>query len=152
MAIRNSADKTPGPPRKRCLFGFIPSNSSLPRVNFRQMDGNFADTFDIRVPRADTLIFLDLPRWVCLRSVFIRLACNLGRARPDMAPGCKKKIDWEFIRWIWTFRSNTRPAVLQTLERCRAEGRNVHHFLSRPQVSRFLRSAAARGASTEEFP
>jgi hypothetical protein len=80
------------------------------------MNGNFADTFDIRVPRADTLIFLDLPRWV------------------------------------WTFRSNTRPAVLQTLERCRAEGRNVHHFLSRAQVSRFLRSAAAGGASTEEFP
>jgi adenylate kinase family enzyme len=104
------------------------------------MDGNFASTFDIRIPRADTIIFLDLPRRVCLRSVLVRLICNLGRTRPDMAPGCKESIDREFVKWIWQFRTKVRPAILQTLQRCRDDGQQVQHFQSRAQVARFVAS------------
>src|SRR3954464_11046350 len=33
------------------------------------MDGNYSSTFDIRMPRADTLIWLDYPRATYLRRV-----------------------------------------------------------------------------------
>lgn len=104
------------------------------------MDGNFAGTFDIRIPRADTIIFLDLPRRVCLRRVLVRLACNLGRTRADMAPGCKERIEWEFLQWIWQFRAKVRPEILQTLRRCRDNGQMVHHLRSRAQAARLVES------------
>jgi adenylate kinase family enzyme len=108
------------------------------------MDGNFAGTFDIRIPRADTIIFLDLPRRICLRSVLVRLACNLGRTRADMAPGCKETIDREFLKWIWQFRANVRPEILQTLQRCRDNGQEVHHLQSRARAARFITSLTPR--------
>src|SRR4051794_39415508 len=36
------------------------------------MDGNFSETFDLRMPRADTLVWLDYPRATCLRRVLTR--------------------------------------------------------------------------------
>ena len=41
------------------------------------MDGNYASTFDIRVPRATTIIWLDAPRWLCLLRVTRRVLQNL---------------------------------------------------------------------------
>ena len=36
------------------------------------MDGNFAETFDLRMPRADTLVWLDYPRGTCVRRILLR--------------------------------------------------------------------------------
>src|SRR5271168_5460584 len=31
------------------------------------MEGNYINTFDIRMPRADSLVWLDYPRGICMR-------------------------------------------------------------------------------------
>ena len=67
------------------------------------MDGNYASTFDIRVPRATAIVWLDLPRWHCLASVLWRVARNYGRARPDLGSDCIERFDWSFMRWIWSY-------------------------------------------------
>jgi len=36
------------------------------------MDGNYSGSLSIRLPRADTVIWLDYPRHVCLRRVLAR--------------------------------------------------------------------------------
>jgi len=36
------------------------------------MDGNYHNTYDIRMQRADTLLWLDYPRATCLRRVLLR--------------------------------------------------------------------------------
>src|SRR5262245_50894901 len=36
------------------------------------MDGNFAESFDLRMPRADTLVWLDYPRATCMRRILLR--------------------------------------------------------------------------------
>src|SRR4028119_1383871 len=51
------------------------------------MDGNYSGTFDIRIKACDTLIFLDMPRLVCLRRVVKRWLDYRHRTRPDMAAG-----------------------------------------------------------------
>ncbi len=51
------------------------------------IDSNFSRTFDIRMPRADTIIWIDQPRWLCLWRAFWRTATHFGRNRPDLAPG-----------------------------------------------------------------
>jgi hypothetical protein len=44
-------------------------------------EGNYARrTFDLRLPRADLIIWLDTPRWVCLKRVVLRSLSRRPRA------------------------------------------------------------------------
>ena len=86
------------------------------------IDGNYGGTLPLRIEAADTAIFLDVPRRTCLRRVLWRSVRGLGRAREDIAPGCREKLpDLEFLRWIWTYPSR-RPDVLALLDRLRERG------------------------------
>ena len=64
----------------------------------------------MRVAAADTVIFLDLPRYVCLWSVIRRSLFWLGRKRIDMADGCKERIDPAFLLYVWRWRRNSRSS------------------------------------------
>ena len=61
------------------------------------MEGHFASTFDLRVPRAEAIVWLDLPRWIYFPRTFWRVAQSYGRVRPDMAPGCPERFDAGFL-------------------------------------------------------
>ena len=80
------------------------------------MDGNFSGSLPLRLSRCDAIVFLDLPRSVCLRSVLWRWLRYRQRARPDMPEGCPEKLDLEFLRWVWHFPERSRPKVLAALE------------------------------------
>lgn len=79
------------------------------------MDGSNPSSFDLRLPRADFVIWMRLPRLVCVWSVFKRWFRYLGRTRPEMAPGCIEKVDWEFIRFIWTYEQKFAPRIVAGL-------------------------------------
>ena len=81
------------------------------------MDGNFAGTFDLRMPRADTLIWLDFPRTVCVRRVLQRVWRDHGRSRADLPDGCPEKFDLPFLRYVWTFNAKERPLIGPAVER-----------------------------------
>ena len=59
-------------------------------VNQRQwiMEGNYSRTFEMRAEHADTMIYLELPRYLCLLRVIKRILVNMGKTRPDMGEGC----------------------------------------------------------------
>ena len=74
------------------------------------IEGNYASTFPLRMPRADTIIWLDPPRLLCLWGAVRRWWQHRGKeTRDDMAPGCPEKIDWEFVKYIWTFPEQINP-------------------------------------------
>jgi adenylate kinase family enzyme len=75
------------------------------------MDGNYANTFDIRMPRADTLIWLDHPRSVCMRRVLTRTLAQYGRTRPDLPENCPGRFDLSFLRYVWSFHKQQRPRI-----------------------------------------
>jgi adenylate kinase family enzyme len=56
------------------------------------------------MPRADTILWLDLPRRVAFPRVIRRMARHFGRARDDMAPGYPERLDLAFLKWAWTFK------------------------------------------------
>ncbi len=65
------------------------------------IDGNYSKVEDVRrLEEADTIILLELHRFVCLWRVIKRWLTYKGRTRPDMAEGCLEKVDWEFVRWV----------------------------------------------------
>src|SRR5215213_4959169 len=80
------------------------------------IDGNYSDTFDLRFAAADTIVFLDVARHICLRRVIVRSLRSFGRVRPDAAPGCRERLDGAFLRWVWTYPSQRRPTMVQRLE------------------------------------
>lgn len=88
------------------------------------MDGNFSSTVDLRLPVADTIIFMDFPRWRSLWGIAVRWLRFRGRTRPDLAPGCFEQLDWTFLRWVWRFPKTHRPLVLAKLDQY-ADGRTV---------------------------
>jgi len=87
------------------------------------MDGNYASTFDIRVPRATDIVWLDLPRWRCALAVLCRVARNYGRERPDLGPAGPERFDFSFMRWIWSYPHTMRPKTARMLERLRPDQR-----------------------------
>jgi len=68
------------------------------------MDGGYRNSFHLRMPRADTILWLDLPRRIAFSRVLKRMAFYFGRVREDAAQGCPERFDWAFLKWAWTFR------------------------------------------------
>ncbi len=65
------------------------------------MDGNYSNLLqERRLEEADRIIIMELNRFVCLWRVVKRWLTYRGSSRPDMAEGCKEKVDWEFLRWV----------------------------------------------------
>jgi len=81
------------------------------------MDGTNPSTFDVRLPRTDFVIWVRMPRLLCIWGAVSRWIKWMGRTRPEMAPGCIEKVDWEFLRFIWTFEEKFAPLVLAGLAR-----------------------------------
>jgi adenylate kinase family enzyme len=79
------------------------------------MDGNYTAHLDLRLPRAEAIIWLDLPRRVYFLRAVRRLIQNYGRSRDDMSPGCPERFELSFFTdWVWTYptRSRARHAEL----------------------------------------
>ena len=104
------------------------------------MDGNYGGTLDRRLAACDTVVFLDLPRLLCMWRALRRAARYAGRTRPDMAPGCPERVTWEFLKWIWDYPRTRRPGVLRRLAALGADRRVVVLRSSR-EAERFLRDA-----------
>jgi adenylate kinase family enzyme len=90
------------------------------------MDGNYAGTFDIRMPRAQVIVFLDIDRFTCLAGVTKRVLANWGSSRPDMGPDCPERFDPSFMRYIWNFPSKSRPQIIAAITTLGAHAEIVH--------------------------
>jgi adenylate kinase family enzyme len=101
------------------------------------MDGNYGGTMEMRLAACDAVVFLDLPRTLCLRRALWRWLRYAGQTRPDMAPGCPEQMSWEFVRWIWTYPIDRRPQIVKRLAELPA-GTTAIVLRSRKEVSRFL--------------
>ncbi len=101
------------------------------------MDGNYSGTLDLRLEACDTVIFLDLPRLICLWRVVKRWRKYRNRSRPDVAEGCNDKLDWEFVSWVWNYRNRSRPKIVERLKRS-AQSKQVIWLRTPAEVERFL--------------
>jgi len=79
------------------------------------IDGNYGGTLDVRLEACDTVVFLDMPPIVCLWRVMGRQVRHFGRERPELPPGCRERLSWEFLAWTWTYASRRRGDVLSRL-------------------------------------
>ncbi|MEN5237459.1 MULTISPECIES: P-loop NTPase family protein [Pseudomonas] len=102
-------------------------------------EGNYARrTFDLRLPRADLIIWLDTPRWVCLKRVVLRSLSR--RPRADLPAGCSERLNWEFVeflKFVWGFDGAYRRGI-EAMRVAIGPGVPVVHFRGRREIAGFL--------------
>jgi len=101
------------------------------------IDGNYKSSFDIRFPRADTIIFLDYPRSTTLRRAVGRRIKLHGKVRDDMPSNWKEKFSLGLLKFIWSYNAVERPKLYDLLEHARPNKRVVILSSSR-QADAFL--------------
>ncbi len=101
------------------------------------MDGNYSGTLDVRLARCDTVVFLDLPRRVCLWRIVRRRLAYRKATRPDMAEGCPEELNAEFVRWVWDYPRESRPKILSRLAGA-GGGKRIIRLRTQREVERFL--------------
>lgn len=101
------------------------------------MDGNYSGTLARRLEACDAVVFLDLPRTLCVWRVLKRVVTYRAQTRPDMAPGCDERLDLKFLAWIWNYPTRSRPKVLALLAEHRHD-KQIFHLRTRAEVEKFL--------------
>jgi adenylate kinase family enzyme len=101
------------------------------------IDGNYGSTLPMRLERADTVVWLDYPTWLCLARVFKRWWQYRGVARPDMTAGCPENLNLEFLLYVLTFR---RAWQMRNTAAMAGFSGQVHRFASPRQASDWLAS------------
>ena len=79
------------------------------------IDGNYGGTLDLRVRRADAVVFFDFSRFTSLWGAIKRWM--LRRPRPDMVTGNPERLNPSFLRWIWTYSEVSRPKVVVAIQK-----------------------------------
>lgn len=135
-------------PMDRAFF-WLPGWRMRPREEIRTLiddaisadrwliDGTGLNTLELRLTRANLVIWLRLPRRVCMWRLLRRWLQFHGRTRPDMADDCPERVDLRFLRYVWTFDRDLVPQIEHKLA---APGvtRNVIHLTTQDEIDALL--------------
>jgi adenylate kinase family enzyme len=75
------------------------------------MDGTGLSSFHLRLPRADVVIWLRLPRYACLYGALSRAFRYFGRNRPELPAGCPERLSLDALAYIWNFERHAAPLI-----------------------------------------
>lgn len=103
------------------------------------MDGNYGGTLDIRMPRADTIIYLDYSTAKCLFRVCKRIIKHYGKTRPDMTRNCPERFDFEFLHYVAVFNIVKRKGILRRMKEVENE-KQCLVFRNDSEATQFLES------------
>ena len=103
--------------------GWVESSKAELRVRLREIvgeerwliEGNYGGTLADRLPRADTVVFLDYPIRLCLVRILRRIATHRGRTRPDMTEGCPERLDPDFLWYVARWHTGPGPRLKAAL-------------------------------------
>ncbi|MGK0152307.1 AAA family ATPase [Pseudomonas putida] len=78
-------------------------------------EGGHSTTWNNRLSRADTLIWLDRSAPLRFWRVLLRTLLNHGRSRPDLPEDCPERLANlpEFFRFMWQTRTSAREKMKQ---------------------------------------
>ncbi|MBA2176586.1 topology modulation protein [Halobacillus locisalis] len=109
------------------------------------IEGNYSGTYDLRAKRADTIVYVELPLYICLYRVINRWWHNRGQTREDMGEGCEEKLDYEFLKFIVTTYHRRKKRMRERFRAFQQEDitKEIVLLRSREDVARFLESLKA---------
>ncbi len=109
------------------------------------IDGNYASSLPIRLHAADTVLFLDLPAWICLRGIALRRMRYGGGQHKDI--GVYDRINWGVVRYILGYRRRMAPRIRKLIA---DHGGNAEVIVlrSRRATRGYLIAVAARASGS----
>lgn len=112
------------------------------------IEGNFSSTFEQRFSRADTVIYIDTPRWLTIPRLFRRLFHRSPERRPEMPEGWTEKFNYKFFRYAWRFKHKRRPIYFSMLSQL-PENKNIVKLSNRREANSFLHDIITSNDSTK---
>ncbi len=110
----------------------------LVQTNEVIIDGTYLNTLSIRLDAADTIIFLDMHRLLCLWRVITRHFKYARRPRPDLSEDCLDKLSICYIKQVfWRFPNTDRQKLIDML-RAQHTGKEIIWLHSKAELSEFL--------------
>lgn len=101
------------------------------------IDGNYGATLGMRIKAADTILFLDRNRYVCIYQILKRVKKFNGLTRPDMQPNCPEKFDLSFLKWVWNFPNKQKVEILEEIQNL-PKTKKVIVLKTKKQIQLFL--------------
>ena len=79
------------------------------------IDGNYNKTLKERFDKADLIIWLDYSTLKQLHGILKRYFTTRNSVRPEI-PGCKERLEPEFVKYVLTYNKKKRPVILDYLK------------------------------------
>jgi len=105
------------------------------------IDGINLRLLEHRIQRADVIIFLDIPRYICFWRIFKRTLRYYGKETPSSPKGCPERLGWEFIlflKWVWNFNRKHLPDITLLLHTY-ANKKEIHILRSEQEIDALVK-------------
>ncbi len=103
------------------------------------IEGNYGGTMELRLPRAEAVVYLDYPIPLCLFRIVKRVMRYRGRTRPDMGEGCPEQLNLSFLWYVARWNSGPKP---RTEAKLVGHEDKVLHFRHPKELKNWLSSNA----------
>jgi adenylate kinase family enzyme len=101
------------------------------------IEGIYTRTFEERIKTADTIIYLDFSRIICIWRLLKRLYYYYNKPTPSSAPGCPERFDLQFLRYVWNFNRWYKSEIAQLLIHYR-DMKTIYIFTKPQHLRSFL--------------
>ena len=89
---------------------FLKIQQSIVDTNSWIIDGNSIKSLKMRYSRADLVLYLNFPRWLCYIRVFKRIF-DKSTEIDDRAAGCRDSTSWKLLEYMWTFDQRVEKPI-----------------------------------------
>ena len=124
---------------------FLSILSTVIESEYWMLDGNYVSSLELRLQRADAVVFLDISTYQCLISVLLRSlhrfigdrATLPAQIRDDVTYTPKLSFNFSFIKKVITFKHNIHPDMFRMFSQVTPRvhitifhsRHDAHHFL-----------------------
>jgi len=96
-------------------------------------DGNYRPTLPARVKAADTIFFLDFPRWRSLKGVYKRRIKHQTKQREEMPAEWRERMNLPFFKFVWKFNGQYRQDLMDAVK-----NKDIITFTTPKEIKRYL--------------
>lgn len=101
------------------------------------IDGTYRSTLEERLKKSELVIFLDYNTFAKLKGIVLRYIRGKGKEKFDI-PGCKEKLDFEFIKFTLKWNKNKRKDIFKYLNN--VDKNKVLIFRRRKDLNKWYRN------------
>ncbi len=105
------------------------------------IDGMNLRFLEYRVQRAEVILFLDIPRYICFWRIFKRTVQYYGKETPSSADGCYERFNWEFLKflkWVWNFKKRYSAKIREIFKQY--SEKQIYILKSHQEIDAFVKN------------